>query len=87
MPFQCSICDEPSTRICVRCTKDACENHLCEKCLKCSDCCECEVTLDAAPRVASLVPSRPVPEADATSLAELSAFDEPAPPSPAPEPE
>lgn len=32
-------------RICVRCTKDACNNHLCEKCLRCSDCCECEVTL------------------------------------------
>jgi hypothetical protein len=87
MPFQCSICDEPSTRICVRCTKDACENHLCEKCLKCSDCCECEVTLDAAPRVPAAVRSLPVPEADAASLAEPSAFDEPAPPSPAPEAE
>jgi hypothetical protein len=29
----------------VRCTKDACDNHLCEKCRKCSDCCECEVAL------------------------------------------
>jgi len=45
MPFQCSICGEESTRICARCTKDACDNHLCEKCLKCSDCCECEVKL------------------------------------------
>jgi hypothetical protein len=45
MPFQCSICAEESTRICARCTKDACNNHLCEKCLRCSDCCECEVTL------------------------------------------
>ena len=45
MPFFCSICNEESTRICVRCTKDACNNHLCEKCLRCSDCCECEVTL------------------------------------------
>jgi len=45
MPFMCSICGEESTRICVRCTKDACDNHLCEKCLRCSDCCECEVTL------------------------------------------
>jgi hypothetical protein len=87
MPFQCSICDEPSTRICVRCTKDACENHLCEKCLKCSDCCECEVTLDAAPRVAPIVRFRPAPDADLASLAEPSSFDEPAPPSPAPEPE
>jgi len=45
MPFQCSICGEESTRICARCTKDACNNHLCEKCRRCSDCCECEVTL------------------------------------------
>jgi len=43
----------------VRCTKDACENHLCEKCGKCSDCCECEVTLDAAPRAAAAVQSAP----------------------------
>ncbi|HWB85585.1 MAG TPA: hypothetical protein VG675_15680 [Bryobacteraceae bacterium] len=46
MPFVCSICGEESTRICVRCTKDACENHLCEKCLRCSDCCECEVVIN-----------------------------------------
>ncbi|HEY1341320.1 MAG TPA: hypothetical protein VGF59_27610 [Bryobacteraceae bacterium] len=32
-------------RICARCTKDTCANHLCEKCLRCSDCCECEVSL------------------------------------------
>jgi hypothetical protein len=47
MPFSCSICGEESTRICVRCTKDACDNHLCDKCHKCSDCCECEVALTA----------------------------------------
>ncbi|HUI54026.1 MAG TPA: hypothetical protein VLY04_03590 [Bryobacteraceae bacterium] len=46
MPFQCSICGEESTRICSRCTKDACDNHLCEKCRMCSDCCECEVALE-----------------------------------------
>jgi hypothetical protein len=45
MPFTCSICGEESTRICARCTKDACNNHLCDKCLRCSDCCECEVVL------------------------------------------
>lgn len=45
MPFVCSICGEESTRICARCTKDACNNHLCEKCRRCSDCCECEITL------------------------------------------
>jgi hypothetical protein len=41
--FECSICEEPSTRICVYCTKDACENHLCPKCDRCSDCCDCEL--------------------------------------------
>jgi hypothetical protein len=46
MPFHCSICEEESTRICVACTKDSCENHLCEKCGRCSDCCGCEVALD-----------------------------------------
>jgi hypothetical protein len=46
MPFVCSICEEQSTRICVRCTKDTCSNHLCEKCAACSDCCDCEVHLE-----------------------------------------
>jgi hypothetical protein len=46
MPFACSICGEESTQICGRCTKDACDNHLCPKCRRCSDCCECEVALD-----------------------------------------
>ena len=40
--FACSICGEPSTEICVFCTKDACENHRCVKCHRCSDCCQCE---------------------------------------------
>lgn len=48
MPFVCTICEEQSTRICVRCTKDTCSNHLCEKCGACSDCCDCELHLDAA---------------------------------------
>ena len=48
MPFTCSICEEESTRICVNCTKDSCENHLCEKCGRCSDCCGCEVSLTEA---------------------------------------
>jgi hypothetical protein len=82
MPFQCSICDEPSTRICVRCTKDACDNHLCERCLKCSDCCECEVALDAAPRRPPVVRAQTAPEADLTPQPEPSAFDEPPPASP-----
>ncbi|HEY3823689.1 MAG TPA: hypothetical protein VGL82_03980 [Bryobacteraceae bacterium] len=46
MSFVCSICEEQSTRICVRCTKDTCSNHLCEKCGACSDCCDCEIRLD-----------------------------------------
>jgi len=41
--FVCSICSESSTRICIFCTKDACENHLCAKCGRCSDCCECDL--------------------------------------------
>jgi hypothetical protein len=71
MPFQCSICGEESTRICARCTKDACDNHLCEKCLKCSDCCECEVALSKhvpesvrAALQAVVAPPEPRPEAD-----------------------
>ena len=46
--FQCSICTEASTRICVWCTKDACDNHLCGRCGRCSDCCECEVVREGA---------------------------------------
>jgi hypothetical protein len=46
MPFHCSICEEESTKICIACTKDTCQNHLCEKCGRCSDCCGCEVALD-----------------------------------------
>ncbi len=49
MAFNCSICGEESTRICVWCTKDTCGNHLCDKCGRCSDCCECEVPLDGPP--------------------------------------
>jgi hypothetical protein len=41
--FTCNICSEPSTDICVYCTKDVCSNHRCEKCLRCSDCCQCEL--------------------------------------------
>ena len=46
MTFQCTICGEESTRICVWCTKDTCSNHICDKCGRCSDCCECDVPLD-----------------------------------------
>lgn len=44
--YTCSICGEPSTEICHYCTKDACANHLCQKCRYCSDCCHCEIPLD-----------------------------------------
>ena len=44
--YSCSICAESSTRICCWCTKDACENHLCTRCGRCSDCCACEVPLE-----------------------------------------
>jgi hypothetical protein len=78
MPFSCSICEQESTRICVECTKDACGNHLCERCQCCSDCCECEVVLarDYAyeiPTVHAATPPIPKPE--------------PEPPVPDPEPE
>jgi hypothetical protein len=46
--FVCSICSQPSRDICVSCTKDTCENHLCAKCLCCSDCCVCEMTRTTA---------------------------------------
>lgn len=46
--FTCSICEEPSTQICEYCTKDACANHLCGKCHRCSDCCVCEIPLAAS---------------------------------------
>jgi hypothetical protein len=49
LTFTCSICGEPSVSICVYCTKDGCPNHLCERCLRCSDCCECELRLDEHP--------------------------------------
>jgi hypothetical protein len=82
MPFICSICGEESTRICARCTKDACDNHLCEKCLRCSDCCECEVTL-SKPIHASV---RPVVRAAAVMEAELEPDPEPRLPEPDPDP-
>jgi hypothetical protein len=53
MAFVCSICGEMATQICARCTKDICGNHQCEKCLKCSDCCECEVVLGEPVRQSS----------------------------------
>ena len=53
MVYACSICAEESTRICVWCTKDACDNHLCDRCKRCSDCCQCEVALAEPPHEAA----------------------------------
>ena len=71
MPFVCNICEEQSTRICVRCTKDTCANHLCEKCGACSDCCDCEIHLDREgphdpdePRPHPMPDPDPAPEPD-----------------------
>ena len=84
MTFQCSICGEESTHICARCTKDACDNHLCEKCLRCSDCCECEITLadtnhtSARAAMRAAIPeSHPLPQPEP----------EPEAPHPAPDPD
>ncbi len=80
MPFTCSICGEESTRICARCTKDACNNHLCEKCLRCSDCCECEVALAEPVR-------EPARSAIRAAAAALRPDPEPEPPHPPPDPD
>jgi len=45
--FQCSICGDVSTKLCVYCTKDACNNHLCDRCHRCSDCCLCDLPANA----------------------------------------
>jgi hypothetical protein len=71
MPFVCSICEEESTRICVRCTKDTCSNHLCEKCGACSDCCDCEIQLDEEPRNEVEETVRARAESDGANLDDL----------------
>ena len=93
MPFACSICGEESTQICARCTKDACDNHICEKCLRCSDCCECEVRL-AEPLRMMVHPPTAAPTGDAEPAAPAgSVIPEPEPepgthlPQPDPDPE
>ena len=80
MPFYCSICGEESTRICAECTKDACANHLCEKCGCCSDCCDCEIALREPLHEVPTVHSfrvRSIPESEP----------EPEPPHPPPDPD
>ena len=89
----CSICGEESTRICARCTKDSCNNHLCDKCLRCSDCCECEVVLSEAThepvrRVVRRIIEDDEPELDDIELDQEDPDEEPVPvPDPEPEPE
>src|SRR3954469_14639971 len=93
MPFICSICGEESTRICARCTKDACTNHLCEKCLRCSDCCECEVALSEPVHETVRMVMRPAateaedsPEAASGPIPEPEPDPEPHIPGPEPDP-
>jgi hypothetical protein len=66
----CSICSEPSTDICVYCTKDACANHRCDRCKRCSDCCECDVPLSAK-EVLSEPTTEPAVEAPVEIAAEV----------------
>jgi len=99
MPFQCSICGEESTRICALCTKDACNNHLCEKCARCSDCCECEVALFEESRSPSWGSARaavravaeaklPEPVSEAIAAPPIVESDSPpSPPGPDPDPD
>jgi hypothetical protein len=70
MTFVCSICEEPSTAICVYCTKDACANHLCDRCRRCSDCCECDVRLEEHPEYAERALEEAVVEAQKELVAE-----------------
>ena len=86
MPFVCSICGEESTRICARCTKDACNNHLCEKCLRCSDCCECEVALSEPVPSVTVGSARAVFRA-ATRGPNIEPDTPPEPPQPPPDPD
>jgi len=86
MSFNCTICGEESTSICVWCTKDTCANHLCRKCGRCSDCCECEVPLDepvheAAP-VHEPTPVQEIPPVEETVPEPESMPVEPAPSEP-----
>ncbi len=60
MTFTCSICGESSQEICVYCTKDTCENHLCQRCHRCSDCCVCESPL-IVDKEAEDIPAEPEP--------------------------
>lgn len=70
MPFACSICEQESTHICERCTKDTCITHLCVKCRHCSDCCECEDPMTEAPamEVPTVAETRQAPAAESAPV-------------------
>jgi|SRR5579862_5865915 len=96
MPFACSICEQESTRICEFCTKDTCADHLCAGCLRCSDCCECDVPLTVQPNGIPAAPDHIAPERAPAELAPVTAEADPQPEAvpardpeqdPAPEPE
>ena len=84
--FTCSICGEPSTEICVYCTKDACGNHRCERCKRCSDCCECEIPLSSEEMQVASETVEPVEVPIETPEASVEAPSEPEPAEAAPEP-
>jgi hypothetical protein len=75
--FTCNICGEESTRICARCTKDTCNNHLCEKCLRCSDCCECEITRDESVRPVVRPPAEAITPVAEEAILESPLVEEP----------
>ena len=70
MAFHCTICEEESTRVCVECTKDTCDNHLCEQCKCCSDCCSHEVRLEERPTVRVAMDAGLSHERDATAISQ-----------------
>jgi hypothetical protein len=72
LTFTCTICGEQSTSICVYCTKDACPNHLCERCKRCSDCCGCDIRLEDHPE-AEAEQNHAGPAADVPTVAEVAA--------------
>lgn len=93
--YECSICNEPSLEICVRCTKDACPNHRCGRCKACSDCCECEVPLtEPEPYMAAVasvqaepIQAEPIQDEAGASHETVEAADLPMPPEASEEPD
>jgi hypothetical protein len=63
--FNCSICGDASHKICIYCTKDACNNHLCHRCLCCSECCRCDMPTNEVENREVAAPSPAVEELEA----------------------